>query len=61
MKTNNVIIHAYPDSPYIAKAKMNFRWNDRIEMSVVMRDEAACREYLERRGWSGLKTRVISH
>lgn len=58
---NNVIIHRYPDSPYVAKAKMNLRWKDRIEMSIPMRDEAACRDYLERRGWSDVRVRVISH
>lgn len=61
MKANNVIIHYYPLSPFIAKAQINFRWDSRITFSLTMLDDEACRNYLKRQGWDRLKTRAIVH
>ena len=61
MKINNAIIHYYPLSPFVAKAKINLRWDDKIVFDAVLRDDEACRDWLARQGWQDLKTKTIVH
>lgn len=61
MKINNAIIHYYPLSPFVAKASVNLRWDNKIALRAVLRDDEACRDWLARQGYQDLRIRTITH
>ena len=65
MKTtfcDNIVIHCYPNSPYIAKAQANFRMGHRIVWGIVMRDLDAIMNYMQKHSFcDGIQYKIINH
>lgn len=57
---DNVVIHAWPDSPYIVKASASFRTGKKIGWQIAMKDVNAVIAYLDRQ-FPGMPYRVITH
>ena len=51
MNFNNVIIHYYPATPYIAKCNVHLRQGKKIVFRIVLKDPAAAGNWLMRNNY----------
>lgn len=60
-RIDNVIIHLYPDSPYIVKCNVHLRHGKRIIERFVLKDLMAWEKYQSSRNYSFDSIKVINH
>ena len=60
MTVDNVIVHYYPLSPFIAKAEVNFRYGKKIVLRSCMKDVDASLALVSRL-YPDVEVRVITH
>ena len=60
-RIDNVIVHAWPNSPYIVKCAVHLRHGKKIIERFVLKDLAAWNLYQDSRKWSFDSIKVINH
>jgi hypothetical protein len=59
---DNIVIHSYPNTRYIAKASASFRQGEKIVYRIVMRDVDAVLAYMARQPFcTDIPYRIINH
>lgn len=58
---DNVIIHLFPDSPYIIKCNVHLRHGKKIIERFVLKDLTAWIEYQTSRNWNFDTIKIIIH
>lgn len=58
---DNIIIHFYPGSPYVASVKINVRTGSKVKLQFVMKDIPAAVAWMKRTDFYKLPCKVITH